>query len=178
MNLTSKPGNRLRVEYANQSEGWLDTTVEGIVQIGNYKATWEFWVGENGNEIILGLPFLQSIQITNLNWRNEEMEFRVLHDNSYHHWTRKHTDKRNPKTNNWQIATRAEMIETETTTEVFKINIQLLATEKQVTGTPTGTEKVNTLQQQLVTAGGSDKQLTALLLKYRDRFEPPTGIPI
>jgi hypothetical protein len=129
------------------------------------------------DEIVLGLPFLQSIQITNLNWKNEEIEFREIQDNSYHRWTRK-TEKRKQKPNMWQISTKEEMVEIAATADVFEITIQPITKEKKVAGNPTGAEKVNTLKQQLETAGGSDKQLTTLLIKYMDRFKQPTGVPV
>jgi hypothetical protein len=62
------------------------------VQIGNYKAPWEFLVGDIGDEIILRLPFLQSIQISNLNWseeekRPEDMEIYFIPDSAMPAWT-------------------------------------------------------------------------------------------
>jgi hypothetical protein len=45
----------LRVEYANQSHGWLKETVTERAQVEVYNQTWEVWVGDFGDEVILGL---------------------------------------------------------------------------------------------------------------------------
>jgi hypothetical protein len=68
-------GPKLQVEYGNQTQTWLQSTVEGLVNIGGCQENGEFWVGETGEEVIIGLPFLKSVTVTNLDWKAETFAF-------------------------------------------------------------------------------------------------------
>jgi predicted aspartyl protease len=90
LGLPLKEENKLMVEFANNTQGWLTHSVKASIRIGSYYHGWEFWVCDIGSEIILGLPFLQSIKITMLDWNNERLKFKDMHTGKNHEWHRAH----------------------------------------------------------------------------------------
>jgi hypothetical protein len=59
-----------------------------MVRIGNYEEKWEMWVGETGEEVILGLPFLESVIVTKLDWKEQTFAFTNSRDMKKHNWKR------------------------------------------------------------------------------------------
>jgi hypothetical protein len=176
LGMTMRTSKGLRVEYANQTHGWLKETVTGRVQVGTYNQTWEFWVGDIGDEVILGLPFFNSVQITNLSWHLRMLEFRVLTTNSTHRW--QGANRPSMQQQVWKVVTREEILgdeeHSQETTEIFQIDIKLAVTKDKQTEQLRDIE----LHDQLRKAANGNVQMEAVLLDYIDRFRPPTEPPI
>jgi hypothetical protein len=173
LGLEMRTSKGLRVEFANQTHGWLNETVTEKVQVETYNKTWEFWVGDIGDEVILGLPFFNSVQITNLCWQQRRFEFRVLRDESKHCWQGADRPVRTPQL--WKVVTREEILEAENmsreTTEIFQIDIRLKLPDN-------GQTADKELRDKLRAAANGNAQGEAILLEYKDRFRPPTEPPI
>jgi hypothetical protein len=78
--------------------------------IGDYQENCEFWVGETGEEVILRLPFLETVTVSNLDWKAETFAFTSSRNGRQHDW--KHTKVQSPEGAKmcWRVSTREELL--------------------------------------------------------------------
>ena len=64
------------VTYADDKAGCTIThTATCRVQLGTYKRKMSFYVADIGDSVILGVPWFESVRVTDLDWENERLEF-------------------------------------------------------------------------------------------------------
>lgn len=76
----------ITVEFANEEKEEVDKTITLKERFGDYYQAMDFYVANIGRELILGIPFLNSIHITDLRWQKQELSFVNLLTSKTHTW--------------------------------------------------------------------------------------------
>ena len=73
--------------FANKSRGMGDSAVSVSFVCHKYQATFEMYVLQIKEQIIIGTPWFEAIICTELDWKNRILQFQDKQDGSYHTWT-------------------------------------------------------------------------------------------
>ena len=79
--------SRVKVGYAEEGRTeFITKTVTVSIWIQEYHNRIQFYVANIGEELILGVPFLESIRVTDLFWRDRSFSFYELKSRQKHCW--------------------------------------------------------------------------------------------
>jgi hypothetical protein len=86
LHIKTRKTNPIVLEYADKKEECVDEMITLKIRINDYYRAIDFYVADIGNEIILGLPFIKTIQVTNQTWSEQRYEFIDLNTDKFHQW--------------------------------------------------------------------------------------------
>lgn len=86
MNLPRQQIPPRQVTFANKTTGTVSEAVILTLQVGKYRLSIPFVVADIGEEVILGLPWVRSVEFHRLSWANGILEFNELNSRRRYSW--------------------------------------------------------------------------------------------
>jgi hypothetical protein len=86
LGLTPMAHDGIDVEYADKSKAVINSSVEVTIQIGRYRRQIQFLVGNIGMDVIMGVPWIESVDVHHLRWNTGRLSFNESGSKAVYHW--------------------------------------------------------------------------------------------
>ena len=164
LGIKTRKAEPITAQYANQTTELIDRTLYLKMKIGDYYKTMEFYVADIGEEVIMGIPFIQSIHFNYQLWIEQRFGFTDLETGRKHTWIGQGEEKCQQSTVRVAMLLRKEEFARYHNVSWDRRGVISIAsiTHDAATKEDTTNDTTNSLR------------LDKFLHKYRGRFKEPT----